>query len=87
MSNDPNRTPTRREAMSRLGAGLATAPLVLASANGEAQPQTQSQQSPGAARRESIRDPREALPQAAVSRTTATLAGFGREHESQTRPR
>ena len=60
MSNEPTSTPTRREAMSRLGAGLATAPLVLASTEGQAQPQMQ--QSPGAARRDGVRDPRNAYP-------------------------
>ncbi|MBV9891432.1 MAG: SDR family oxidoreductase [Rhizobacter sp.] len=60
MSNDPTRTPTRREAMSRVGASLAAAPLVLASSEGQAQPQTQ--QSPGGARRDGIYDPRNAHP-------------------------
>ena len=60
MSNDPSRTPTRREAMRDLGAGLAAAPLVLAAGTSQAQPQTQ--QGTGAARREAMRDPRNAYP-------------------------
>jgi hypothetical protein len=60
MSNDRTPTPTRREAMSRLGASLATAPVVLASTAGQAQPQTQ--QSPGVARREGVHDPRNTHP-------------------------
>ncbi|MBW8779557.1 MAG: SDR family oxidoreductase, partial [Burkholderiales bacterium] len=60
MSNDPSRTPTRREAMRDLGAGLAAAPLVLAAGPGQAQPQ--AQQGTGAARREAMRDPRNAYP-------------------------
>ena len=58
MSDDPSRTPTRRQAMKGLGASLATAPLVLASTSGQAQ----TQQAPGAARRETLRDPRSVYP-------------------------
>jgi len=58
MSDDPSRTPTRRQAMKGLGASLATAPLVLASTSGQAQ----MQQAPGAARRETLRDPRSVYP-------------------------
>jgi NAD(P)-dependent dehydrogenase (short-subunit alcohol dehydrogenase family) len=60
MSNDPSRTPTRREAMRDLGASLAAAPLVLAASPSQAQ--TQTQQAAGAGRREAIRDPRNAYP-------------------------
>ncbi len=60
MSNDPNRPPTRRDAMMGLGAGLATAPLVLATTASQAQ--TPTQQSRAGARREGIRDPRDAYP-------------------------
>jgi NAD(P)-dependent dehydrogenase (short-subunit alcohol dehydrogenase family) len=60
MNDDTPRTPTRREAINRLGAGLATAPLVLASATGQAQ--TQTKQGPAAARRQGVRDPRSAYP-------------------------
>ena len=60
MSNDPKHPPTRRDAMKGLGAGLATAPLVLAATAGQAQPQ--AAKSPADARREGIRDPRSAYP-------------------------
>ena len=60
MSNDPTRAPTRREAMRGLGAGLATAPLVLAATT--AHGQAQAPQGAGGARREGVRDPRNAYP-------------------------
>jgi len=59
MSNDSPRTPSRRQAMNLLGAGLATAPLML-SANASAQ--GQSQQGPGGQRRPGIEDPRSKYP-------------------------
>ncbi len=60
MSNDPNRPPTRRDAMKGLGASLATAPLVLATTASQGQPTMQ--QGAGGARREGMRDPRNAYP-------------------------
>jgi NAD(P)-dependent dehydrogenase (short-subunit alcohol dehydrogenase family) len=60
MSDDPTRTPTRRDAIRGLGAGLATAPLVLATSTGQAQ--QQPPQSPAGARRPAVRDPRDAYP-------------------------
>lgn len=56
MSNDTGRPSTRRDAMK----GLATAPLVLATAAGQAQPQ--AGQGAGAARRGGLTDPRSAHP-------------------------
>ena len=78
MSNDNNRTPTRREAMKGLGAGLATAPLVLAASAAEAQPQMQ--QGSGAARPQGSPRPAQRPPQAAVPGTAATVAGFGQRN-------
>ena len=60
MSNDSSRPPTRREAMRGLGAGLASAPLVLAATAGQAQPQPHP--GAGASRRAGLRDPRNAYP-------------------------
>jgi hypothetical protein len=60
MSNDPSRPPTRRDAMKGLGAGLAAAPLALAA--DKAQAQGPAPQGQGGARREGLRDPRNAYP-------------------------
>ena len=59
MSQDP--APTRREAINRLGAGLAAAPVVLA-AGAAAQQQPQQQQGAASARRQGVQDPRSAYP-------------------------
>ena len=58
MTDDPTRTPTRREALKGLSAGLATAPLVLAATGSQAQPQVQRTQA--GTRRDGVRDPRNA---------------------------
>ena len=84
MSNDPSRPPTRREAMSSLGAGLATAPLVLAATAAQAQPKTQ--QGAGAARPEGLRDPRSAYPKPPFAAQQQPWPGSREEHESATRP-
>ena len=60
MSHDPNRTPTRRDAMKGLGAGLAAAPLALGATASQAQPA--APQGAGGPRRETIRDPRNTYP-------------------------
>jgi hypothetical protein len=59
MSEDPSRTPTRREAINLLGASLAAAPVMLG-ANAAAQ--VPPQQSPGGARRQGVEDPRNKYP-------------------------
>jgi NAD(P)-dependent dehydrogenase (short-subunit alcohol dehydrogenase family) len=74
MSDDPTRISKRREAMKGLGAGLATAPLVLAATAGQAQ----TQQSPGVARREGVRDPRNAHPKPPFQAQQQSWPGLAR---------
>jgi NAD(P)-dependent dehydrogenase (short-subunit alcohol dehydrogenase family) len=78
MSDDSPRTPSRRTAINLLGAGLATAPMML-SANAAAQAQSQSQQGPGSARRPGLEDPRNKYPKPPFAEQQQPWPGLARD--------